>query len=109
MFSAPEFSKLMLDQIKALIDIKFEELIKKLIPFKATSMRTTMPWILLQTFAFCVVDINSKVVFENLEDLKHLLNQKLFRTFSRRNWLSLASWALFTLKLYKTFQIALRK
>ena len=31
----------------------------------------------------------------------------LFWTFWKKNWLSLASWALFILKLYEAFQIAL--
>ena len=45
----------------------------------------------LQAFAFCVLNVNSTVVL-------------LFWTFWKKNWLCLASWALFILKLYKAFQ-----
>ena len=51
----------------------------------------------LQTFAFCVVNVNSTVVFEHLIIL-NILKDKF-----------LSSWALFILKLYKVFQTALRK
>ena len=58
----------------------------------------------LRAFTSCVVKVNSTVVFENFEDLKHI---SLFWTFWKRNWLSFASWTLFILKLYKAFQAAL--
>ena len=51
----------------------------------------------LQAFAFCLVKLNSTVVFKRFEDLK-----------SKKNWLCLASWALFILKLYKAFQTTVR-
>ena len=51
----------------------------------------------LQAFAFCVVNVNSTVVFEHLIIL-NILKDKF-----------LSSWALFILKLYKVFQTALRK
>ena len=59
----------------------------------------------LLEFASCVVNVNSTVVFIHFEDLKI----SLFWTFWKNNWLSPASWALFILKLYKAFQIALCK
>ena len=55
---------------------------------------------LLQAFAFCVVNVKSAVVFKHYEDLKDLI----IWTFWKKNWLCLASWALFILKLYKAFQ-----
>ena len=63
-------------------------------------------WGQLEAFAFSVVNINSTVVFEHFEISKI----SLFWIFWKRNWLSLASWALFILlKLYKAFQAALCK
>ena len=59
----------------------------------------------LQAFAFCVVNIKSAVVFKHYEDLKDLI----IWTFWKKNWLCLASWALFILKLYEAFQTALCK
>ena len=59
----------------------------------------------LQAFAFGVVKVNSAVVFKHFEDLKDLISW----TFWKKNWLCLAFWALFILKLYKTFQTALCK
>ena len=48
----------------------------------------------LQTFSFCVVNINSTVVFKHFEDLKDLIILNILK----ENWLCLASWALFILK-----------
>ena len=53
----------------------------------------------LQAFAFCVVNVNSTVVFKHFEDLTILsiLKKKL-----------VASWTLFILKLYKAFQTTVK-
>ena len=59
----------------------------------------------LEAFAFCVVSVNSTVVFKRFEDLKDLIVLSILKT----KWLYLASWALFILKLYNVFQRALRK
>ena len=61
----------------------------------------------LQAFAFCVVNVNSTVVFKHFEDLKDFII--LFWTFWKRYCLCLPSWALFILKLYKAYQTALCK
>ena len=60
----------------------------------------------LQAFAFYVVNINSTVVFKHIADLRDL---NFFLTFSKKNWLCLASWALFILTLFKAFQASLCK
>ena len=49
----------------------------------------------LQLFAFCVVNIQSMVDFENLK----ISNISLIWTFLKRNWISLAFWALLTLTI----------
>ena len=54
----------------------------------------------LQAFAFCVLNVNSTVVFKHFEDLKDLIILNILK----KKWLCLASWALFILKLYKAFQ-----
>ena len=59
----------------------------------------------LEAFAFCVVNVNLAVVFKHFEDIEDLI----FWTFWKKNWLCLAAWALFILKLYKAFQTALAK
>ena len=56
-------------------------------------------------YAFCVVNINSTVVFKYFEDLIDLI----IWTFWKKNLLCFASWVLFILKLYKAFQTALCK
>ena len=65
----------------------------------------------LQLFAFCVVKVDSAVVFKHFEDLKDLiilniLKEKLFMSYYV---LCLASWSLFILKLYEASQTALCK
>ena len=57
----------------------------------------------LQALAFCVVNVNSTVVFKHFEDLKNLLILNILKKKS------LVSWALFILKLYKIFQRTLFK
>ena len=56
----------------------------------------------LKAFAFCVINVNSPVVFEHFEDLKNLIILNI-----SKEKLSLTSWALFILKLHKVFQTAL--
>ena len=57
----------------------------------------------LQAYAFCVVNVSSTV--KHFEDLKDFITLNIWE----KNLLCLASWALFILKLYKAFQIALLK
>ena len=49
-----------------------------------------------QEFAFCVANVNSNVVFKHFEDLIDLIILNMFK----ENWLCLAFFALFILKLY---------
>ena len=41
--------------------------------------RTTTPNKLLQVFAFCVINVNSTIVFEHFEDLKNLIIFNIFK------------------------------
>ena len=59
----------------------------------------------LQAFAFCVVNVNSTVVFKHFKDLKDLI----YLNILKKKWLCVASWALYLLRLYKAFQTALCK
>ena len=64
----------------------------------------------LQEFAFCVVKVNSTVVFKHFEDLKDLIILNILKeNLSHLKIESLSSWALFILKLYNAFQTALCK
>ena len=56
-----------------------------------------------QVFPFCIVNVNSAVVFEHFEDLKDLIILNILKEKY------LASWAFFILKLYEVFQTALCK
>ena len=55
-----------------------------------------------QVFAFCVVQVDSAVVFKNFEHPKDLIILNIWR----ENWLWVACRALFILKLCKAFQTA---
>ena len=58
--------------------------------------------------AFVILNVNVTVAFEHFEDLKNLIILNILKE-KLVIWLSLASWALFILKLYKAFQTALCK
>ena len=72
---------------------------KKLFP---AENRTSSPR--TASACFFVVNVDSTVI-KHFQDLKDLI----FWTFWKKNWLCLASWALFIVKLYKAFQTALGK
>ena len=59
----------------------------------------------LQAFAFCVVKVDSTVVFKHFENLKDLIILNILKKY----WLCLASWALFVLRLYYAFQHSHKK
>ena len=64
----------------------------------------------LQEFAFCVVKVNSAVVFKHFEDLKDLIILNILKEkLPHLKIESLSSWALFILKLHNAFQTALCK
>ena len=63
-------------------------------------MRTEQAIQGLQAFAFCVINVNSIVVFKHVEVFKDLIILNILK----ENCLCFAPWAHFFLKLYKAFQ-----
>ena len=71
----------------------------KFTPKKYFKLKTEQPFQRLQAFAFCVVNVNSTVLFKHFQGLKDLIILNILK----ENWSCLVTWALFILKLYKAF------
>ena len=59
------------------------------------------------TIVFCILVLVSNFNSNMFLNILKISKISLFWTFWKKNWLSLASWALFIVKLYKAFQTAL--